>query len=293
MGYRTSPGLNWSLLRYMADSPLAYRHARDAEPTPSTAAQVVGTLCHTRILEPHLLSEQVAVWRGTSTRTKDYRAWASEQADRTILAPRSRTTDAATWDLLRALPRAIQRHHAASMLLSEGEAEVPMYWTETVSGVEVQCKGLADWLVREPAIDQAIALGIPWTIHARAADKPILCDVKTVRSLDGIQRQAAGYLYHGQLAHYAAGVRALTGRDPAVYLLAVSKAAPYDVAVLRLDTTDALQAGERLRQSLLARLVTCETLDRWPGAYPGVTDLHLPKWAKGAEVDDDFTFEED
>lgn len=287
--YRTSPGLNWSLLRHMADSPLAYRHARDAKPTPSTAAQVVGTLCHMRILEPDRYGAEVAIWDGTSTRSKAYTEWAEQQGSRTILAPCARKTDAATVAMLDALPEAIARHHAASMLLSEGEAEVPMYWTETVSGVEVQCKGLADWLVTEPTIDQASALKMPWDDGCQ----PILCDVKTVRSLDGIQRQAAGYLYHGQLAHYAAGVRALTGRDPAVYLLAVSKAAPYDVAVLRLDTTDALQAGERLRQSLLARLVTCETLDRWPGAYPGVTDLHLPGWAKGAEVDDDFTFEED
>lgn len=277
--YRALPGLNWSLLKHMSDSPMAYRHARDADPEPPTTAQQVGTLCHARVLEPHLLADQVAVWRGTSTRTKAYRAWASEQGDRTILAPRSRVTDAGTWSLLRAAPRAIRRHPAARTLLSHGEAEVPMRWLEVVEGVEVECKGLADWLVREPTEEQRDALGLD-------DGQPILCDLKFLATLDRLPSQVARYRYHGQLAHYASGVLAHTGHTPAVFLLAIDKQAPHDVALLRLDTTDALEAGERLRWRLLTRLVACEATDRWPGAHPGVTDLHLPGWADGASTEE-------
>lgn len=290
--YRSLPGLNWSVLKHMADSPLAYRHAVDAPAPPETAAQRVGSIMHTAVLEPHLLDERVAVWDGTSTRTAEYRDWAAERGDRYILAPESRKTDGAVVDLLRGVSEAIARHPVARALLSHGEAEVPMQWMhgrydeDANVATAVQCKGLADWLVREPTPQQADDLGLD-------DDHPILCDLKFLRDLDRLPSQVARYRYHGQLAHYADGVKAITGHVPAVYLLAVSKRQPYDVAVLRLDTTDALRAGRRLRDDLLARVIECERTDTWPGAYPGVTHCDLPGWADGVLDDDDFIVDEE
>lgn len=267
--YRAAPGLNWSLLRHIHTSPAAYRRALTADST-STAAQDHGTVLHLALLEPHRVPDRVAVWTEGRRLGAAYEAWAAEH-DGKILLSESVQADRDCMDLAARLPSVIGKHDAASALLTAGKAETPLWWDEDGR----VCKGLIDWLVAEPTDAQSAAVGTD-------EGQPLLVDVKFLRDLDRLESQAARYLYHGQLAHYAAGVEAHLGRAPAVFLLAVSKAKPADVAVLRLDTTDALDAGERLRQSLLARLRECEARDEWPGAYPGVTDLHLPAWAGGA-----------
>lgn len=272
--------LNWSRLVHLADSPAAYRHAADAEATQPTSAMSLGTLLHVALLEPDRLDDVLAVWPEGSTRTKAYKEWASEQEDagRVVLAPHGRQKDAASVEALSAVPASVEAHDAARVLLSHGRPEVVLHWQETGDGWSRPCKGLADWLIDEPTPEQVEILDVP-------EGRPVLCDLKTTYDMGRLSTMIARRRYHGQLAHYARGVEAATGQMPSVLMLIVCTSPPYDVAVLRLDTTDALDAGLRLQASLLQRLAACEALDRWPGAHPGITELHLPAWADGAHAD--------
>ncbi len=144
-----------------------------------------------------------------------------------------------------------------------------MFWQDEVT--DLACKGLADMLVDDPSSELVDALdGRPYA--------PILADLKTTSDLPGFARQAGRMGYHGQLAHYAAGVQADAGITPAVYIVAVESIAPHDVAVYRLLDAD-LERGMAYRDELLATLARCEALGDWPGVSRGVLALDIPRWA--------------
>lgn len=273
-------GINWSRLRAIRTSPLHY--LASIEDDTRTRALDEGILHHTRVLEPHKLSERLAVYRGTSRRgSKAYSAWAEAHEGKVILCPRTNKADRKAWDLLRGMTRVLRRHTQAMALLQGGRSEVPLYWAETVDGVDVTCKGLADYVIPSASAEQAGLLDLE-------EGQPILVDLKFLRDLHRLDKTVGDHLYHGQAAHYATGVSAPgegfghCGREPAVFLVCVEKSPPHDVAVLRL--ADALEAGHRLRSELLTRLVQCVTNDEWPGAHPGVVDVQLKPWAPGMDT---------
>lgn len=275
-------GINWSRLRHIRRSPLHYLAALADE--TRTRALDDGILHHTRVLEPHKLRERLAVYRGASRRgSKAYSAWAEAHEGKIILCPRTNKKDREAFDLLRGMTRVLRRHPKAMALLQGGRSEVPLYWAEEIDGVEVTCKGLADYVIPSASGEQASALGV-------RIGQPILVDLKFLRDLDRLDKTVGDHLYHGQAAHYATGVSAPgegyghCGQEPAVFLVCVEKSPPHDVAVLRL--TDALEAGHRLRSQLLSRLVQCVTNDEWPGAHPGVVDVQLKPWAAGVDTDE-------
>lgn len=263
--YVTHPGLNWSRLRHIDRSPLHYRHAIE-HPSPPSASQSLGTLAHFAVLEPHRLNA-VAVppadvlGKNGARSTKAYREWADEQPAGTIIASQGEVDEA--W----AIGDAVRAHGVAFALLTGSEVEVPLFWEERGRAM----KALCDVLHRQASEALAFVLGIePGT--------PVLCDLKTTSDLSGFARHAARYGYHGQLAHYAAGVEAETGEAPEAYIIAVESSAPYDVAVYHL--TDALAAGRRMRARLLDTLDRCEASDSWPGVSPSIVALDVPSWAQ-------------
>lgn len=157
-----------------------------------------------------------------------------------------------------------------------------MHWTDGGT----PCKGLADAIVDGASEALAAALDVP-------PGTPVVVDLKTTRDAepDRLPSEVARRRYHGQLAHYVAGLVAThpdaeTWRaldvDPVAVLVFVESSAPHDVLVMRLSE-HALHAGSVLRHRLLDRLRECEASDDWPGAAPGVVVMDLPRWA----VDDD------
>jgi exodeoxyribonuclease VIII len=255
--YRKAHGVNWSALKHIDVSPLHYRHRLD-HPTPPTAAMQAGTLAHLATLEPARFAASVVtppddvLGKGGRRSTKAYREWADAQPDDVTIASTSEIEAA------QAIADAVRAHPVAGPMLAEARCEVPMFWTDPATGLE--CKGLADALT---VID----------------GRPVLVDLKKARAVipRAFERQAATLGYHGQMAHYAAGVEAVTGTAPDVYIVAVEGDAPHDVAVFHLDA-DALWAGEQYRRRLLDRLAECIERDDWPGVAPDVQPLTLPAW---------------
>lgn len=297
--YRAHPALNWSRLAAIARSPAHYRHAL-AHPVEPTPAMVLGTLAHLATLEADVYAATVLVAPAKPDgRTKLGKA---AQAGRAALDDALSAAKAAPDDLAallayaehvdrvaaggvtvateaqdetaRAIAAAVHAHPLASLLLSEADAEVPMYWDEAGT----PCKGLIDALVREPSDALRWALG-------GTEPGAIVADLKTVGTgLDRLADTSARRMWHGQLAHYAAGVEASGYPVAARVIVAVEPSAPYDV-VVGVMTPETCEAGDALRARLMRTLAACEASGEWPGMAPAATRLGLPRWA--AESDDD------
>lgn len=250
--YAGDPAINWSLLKLLDKSPAHYRHALEHPDDGDTASRHLLRAVHMGVLEPERAAREVVVYDGVR-RGKAWDEFVREHAGSTILNLRETAH-------VEAVVAAVRAHPVASALLSGGQAEVVLRWTDADTGRP--CKGIADYL------------------HAPTADHPpVIVDLKGCQSIDPVlfSRDVARMGYHGQMAHYAAGVEALCGVAPIVYLVGYETAAPHDVGVFRLSDDD-LWLGGRMRRRLLDRLIECERTDTWPGRLPDVAALDLPSW---------------
>jgi len=249
--YRQADGLNWSRLKAMATSPRHYQHALTAQRTDTPALRL-GRATHAAILEPDRFQVDWTVYDGR----RAGKAWTAFQAQAS-----GEILTRGEYDQAAAMARAVQADPALRSRLADGRAELSVYWSEAVPGLSepLDMKARLDWLTRDEN---------GW----------IVLDVKTARDIGrAFGTAAARYLYHGQLAHYVAGVSAALGGPVRAELLVVESQAPYDCGLLRLDDL-ALECGCRRRAELLERLAECMTTDDWPGQIPTPGWLELPEW---------------
>ena len=251
-------GVNWSSLKLLDVSALAYKHALDngRKDTPSMA---MGRVTHTLVFEPELFGDEYAIWDGGRRGTNAYKEFALEHEGKTIFKP-------SELEVAKAMAAAVRRHPLVQPYLDGGIFEHVIRWTESEFGID--CKAKIDWLRQE---------------------KKHLIDLKTAESINErrFAYAAAKYGYHGQMAHYSDGVEKSLGWKPEkVVLVVVEKKPPYDVGVFVLDPDTALYAGEEMRRDLLKRLVECREKDEWPGRYNEEQDLELPGWAFGDDPEE-------
>lgn len=252
--YFASEGANWSLLKHLDDSPLAYKHAKE-NPRPDTADLALGLVVHTLVFEPHKFGDEYAVFHGSVRRGKDWDAFEAENTGKTIFKAEELAK-------ARAIAAAVRAHPIVAPYLIGGEFERVLRWVDPVTGIK--CKAKADWLI---------------------PGRRILADLKTTRSIERRRFAAdvARYGYYGQLAHYSAGVTHALGWTPIRrILIAVEKDAPHDVAVYELDAV-ACEVGDEKAAELLAKLKACMDLGDWPGRYTEEQTLELPGWVFGAD----------
>lgn len=252
--YFTSEGANWSLLKHLDDSPLAYKHAKE-NPRPDTADLALGRVVHTLVFEPHKFGDEYAIYNGERRGGKAWEDFKAENFGRTIFK-RDELTEA------RAMADAVRNHPLVAPYLVGGEFERVLRWTDPTTGIG--CKAKVDWII---------------------PGRKIVADLKTTRSIERRRFAAdvARYSYYGQLAHYSAGITHALGWTPdRRILIAVEKSAPYDVAVYELDDV-ACQVGDEKQQELLAKLRACLDSDEWSGRYTEEQTLELPGWVFGAD----------
>lgn len=259
--YFQQPGVNWSLLKTLDDSPLAYRHAKE-NPRPDTADLALGRLVHTLVFEPQKFGDEYAVFTGPVRKGAAWDAFKAENEGKTIF----KTDELAE---ARTMADTVRRHPLVAPYLVGGQFETVLRWTDPATGIA--CKAKCDWLI---------------------PGRRILADLKTTRSIERRRFAAdvARYHYYGQLAHYAAGVKHALGWEPQRrILIAVEKAAPFDVAVYELDEA-ACTIGDEKAAELLAKLKACIDTDTWPGRYTEEQVMELPGWVFGAD-DIEMTFD--
>lgn len=188
-------------------------------------------------------------------RTKAGRdAWAdfiSKIGDRTII-----TVD--EYEEAVAMRNVVHSTLAAKRLFDITTPEVPLFWTDDITGVECKCR-------------------------CDLIGKGIVVDYKTCTdaSTDAFTREALRYGYDLQAAMYSSGAIA-NGYGPDVewYFIAQEKSPPYAVNVIRAGDTF-LERGYWRMNDLLARYAECSRDDSWPGynATAEPNEIILPEWA--------------
>ncbi len=169
----------------------------------------------------------------------------------------------AAYEEIRAMAASVRRHPSAALLLSEGEAEVSLVWTDEETGL--RCKARVDWLGEIAAVD-----------------------LKTTKdaSPSGFSRAVANYRYHVQQVHYLAGCEALGLPASDFVFVAVEKTEPYPVACYQLSDA-AAGTGHRLWRRDLTAFADCKKSGRWPAYSDEIEVLHLPAWALTEEFLDE------
>lgn len=253
--YRAAPGVNKSTLWWIRKSPAHYRYYL-TNPQQETPALKMGRAIHAAILQPKAFEKGYVASPGFDRRTKEgkaaYDAFMIEAAGREVLS-------AEEMEQCQAIKKAVTGCESARQLLEGCETEKPFFWHDDESGILCKCR-----------VD-AIRPGV-------------LVDLKTCAdaSTEAFTRDAIKYGYDVQAAHYVHGVKASSGTAPAFYFIAVEKAPPYAVNVIKASD-GFLDRGMMQRFDLLARLKECQEADSWPDY--GESDLILPAWAEIPEDD--------
>ena len=256
--YRACRDLNWSLLKLIAKSPLHFYHAaqqREREDAAETPALRLGRATHAAILEPDRFASDWTVFH-SARRGKVWQAFKEENEGREILSSAEHHKASAMAEAVRARPE-------LAALLSDGVAELSLRWEEIAPGHDepLRMKARLDWVKLE-------------------ADGGLcLVDVKTARDIGDrvFGTQAARLLYHGQMAHYAAGLSKLTGLPVRTALLVVESEAPFDCGIYWLDEI-AMECGRKRRRELIAKRVESMYQDGADGQIVGTQYLSLPDW---------------
>lgn len=253
--YRALDAVNWSRLKNMRDSPLAYHHALTA-PDNDTPARLLGRATHTLTLEPALFDEEYAVFEGERRAGPEWKAFQAANVGREILK-------AGELDGARTMAAAVRSHPLVRPYLDGAAFEQSIRWVDGATGLG--CKARVDWLVGN-----------------------VLGDLKTTNTIDGRRfgNLAARMGYHCQLAHYRNGLRANGIEINETVIIAVESDAPYDVGVFVVDE-DAMQAGAEEVATLMGRLAECIATDRWPGRYDEQQALQLPFYVFADDNDAD------
>lgn len=269
--YRKIDAVNWSALKHMNNSPRHYRHAL-LHPKEQTPAQFAGVLFHAALLEPERFAEQYAV-RPDDAPTKPQDRW------RNAKKPSAETlaniaaydefmqrfagvefVEREQYDRAKAMAASVRNDPVTGQFFSSGETELSLVWVDEVT--QLLCKGRIDLL--------SVMNGVNCLC---------LCDPKSTASTVARRfgNEANRMLYHCQMAHYLAGLRALGQTVDRAFLLACEFSGCYDPAAFEL-TPEQLELGEEIRAGLLSRLAECRMLDRWPGRYSEPQTLEMPSY---------------
>ena len=163
----------------------------------------------------------------------------------------------AEFDYVQGMVRQVHSHVQASNLLSGGQAEQALYWTDSVTGVLCKCK--PDYL-REDGI---------------------IVDLKTTKdgSPGQFAKDIANYGYHVSAAFQLSGLSRVVGRTLDNFVMVVvEKSEPYVVGCYNLDF-GSMEKGESLAREALNIYAECVKKDNWPGYSEEVRSIAIPGWA--------------
>lgn len=301
--YRAMDGLNWSTLKHALRSQahLAACLAGQLE-DPDTLSRRALRAVHAAVLEPAEYERQYAVWAGRRA-GKEYEAAAGAPG-----APEYLTV--AEDAHARAVAAAVHAHPAAGLLFRAPGVvtELTVRWVEQGHGhgSPIVCKGRLDAFLPRGCV----ALWLDGL--------PVVADLKAVPAVGSPARLAAEIArrdYAAQLAHYAAGMRAVWEARPGsapwpgarLVIIAYEVRPMPDVAVVDLGVLgaeegrdgDAAYLGGFRRGEALAKaapVLQAMALDgvaagarAWPGQAPEVVEVGVPGWAYGDDDENDET----
>jgi hypothetical protein len=260
--YREIDAVNQSSLIPISTSPLHYRAALIAERVP-TPPMRLGDVAHCAVLEPDKIGKRYAVWTGSSTGNmnfqgnefKEFKAESERRGRRVI--KQDELDDAM------AMAAAIKRSRLAQRYMAKGVPELSLVWKDKETGLV--CKARIDWLSKSIA--------------------DVVVELKTAAAIGphAFEPRFAKAQYDVQIAFYADGYRAVTGRDLHGKCVAIESAPPYDVGVY--DLAEAIDTGRIYYREMLQRLSECIRTREWPGQFTEERSLQLPRWRTHPDED--------
>lgn len=263
--YNNYPAARSSLLKLFNNkSPAHYLHALE-NPKASTPAQLFGTAVHEAMLEPKLFKEKMIVMPIFEGKTKDGKIttnanatevkekaakWLMENHGKTIITEEERFN-------LEGMLASISKHKRASELLSDGNSEESLFWTDPETGI--QCKARPD----------------------RLREGHIIADVKTTEDASewSFNKDIAKFGYHFQGAMQLDAATAVFDKIFDTFIIiAVEKQAPWGVQCFQLSEND-LREGQELYYSALRKLKVCLDTKSFPAYGNGLVPTRLPAYA--------------
>lgn len=234
--YDDIPGVRRSALWEIRKSPAHYKYVVDHEKEP-TAALLFGIAAHKYILEPDEFWREYALVPDVDRRTKagkeEWNAYIAQLGSKTGLSIQDYTT-------ILEMSDAIKLNSSACELL-QGEHEVPVTWTDPVTGELCKCR-----------VD---------CIHDH-----MIVDYKTTTSCSGFdfERSCRAYGYKLQAAMYTEGMFQTRLEEYGFAFVAQEKKEPYAVRVYRCDQ-GWIREGMDIYRELMGIYHECRINDSWPG----------------------------
>ena len=250
--YRQAEGVNKSTLWELRKSPAHYQYilTHQREDTPALR---IGRAIHSAVLTPTAYKREWTVIpadidRRTKAGKEEYAAFMEQNKGKEILTSEEAET-------VMQIAKAIKRNKAVSELLKGTRREKPIFWTNDG--------------------------GIPCKCRIDAMKTGIVIDLKTTTdaSTDAFTREALKYGYDVQAAHYLDGYQTTQGgKMPKWYFIAVEKAEPYAINIIKAGL-DFIDHGILRRNQLFQLLEECKETNRYPDY--GTNEMIMPKWAEG------------
>lgn len=255
-------------LELLRESAALYEHhVVRGVPVPETKALRVGRALHVAVLQPALAERLLVVEPTVNRRTKAGKAellrWRESLATGAIVLTYDEHTAVSRMTAaLRSDPR------TAQLLEREGAEELPLRWTDPVTGLP--CKVMLDKY-----------------FETRDGSAVRVLDLKSTNdpSEAGFVRSSAIYGYHRQDAMYRDAAQRYAGGRPIRFVfLVVRSEPPYECAIYDHDDV-AVDAGRRQIRGVLNRLAKHIATGDWRAPWQGAADdlrpttISLPAYA--------------
>lgn len=252
--YRQSPGLNFSTMKHYLRSPAHYKEAL-SQPQADTEALIFGRAFHTYILEREKFHDSVIVLdyanRPEPLKTMASKANAAWKAEMIEFNKSKTIIDTQCLEVLKSMNRVLRGNHAVSKLLAFCEKEKTLEWADPETGI--LCKARTD-------MSESVHTGT-------------VLDLKTCQdaSYSKFRKTLFDYHYYLQMAHYANGLEALTGRPhERQIIIAIEKDAPHGFGIYQLDEMT-MNFAKTVCGKIYRLHAECLEKNHWPG-YESVSD---------------------
>lgn len=257
--YHAHQAVGHSSLVKLMRSPAHYRAYMDTprEPTP---AMFFGTALHTAVLEPERFRDTYVVKPSFDRRTKAGKEGALEWEEnhKGFVGIEQEQMDA-----IRAIQVSVFQHRTANQLLSNGHAELSVFWIDPDTGIECKCR--PDFL----------------TIDENGEVTGIV-DVKSAAdgSSELFAKAMVNYGYDLQSAFYSDPFQAALGREIPFRFIAAESDEPFAASVYRVGERT-LQLGRKKYKQALQLLAWCRESNSWPSYQPFGDEeaIEVPHWA--------------
>lgn len=223
---------------------LAWESPDDVPRTAATQDRLDrGTLAHLMVLQPELLMDRVAVWRGGRRASNEWEQFNDENPNKLIITAKDYHEVATATNAMRALL-------PVSRLLVGIQAEVAMFGSE-------------------PRRSGDGYLNVKGQVDAVNFQRHVIADLKTTEAgIDtrAVERTIRQFHYREKMACYVRWLAAATGTDLEAwqcYNVFMSLTPPYGVVVVRFSTMSLEWGAARMQQAIEA-VDKCLSVNEWP-----------------------------